>query len=498
MPGVIATFVVWVGTEAAKAGAKAVVSAAVSKLAGAGVDAVLGIEIEGIKVAQWADRGKMIVLAAFTMGKVTGGPSFETQVLESFKELQKQVGGLKQEITDLQKEVTDFKWLVINQFDKAEEAQLWTSMIALDNKLDSLYDDIGNVAKSSKSIEERRKMALEVSRDIVSKLKPEVVNTSDWFHGRAVEDVMIRGFLDIWQSQALRDMDKAIRDAKKGWDSERLIKIYEVLEAKFTRALLIQVKCVRLLMEAYEALHADDKAQKSGVDYFVETFYPILKKEVDGFRQMVESLAINLIPLPTGSLLPLKVPDDIAGMLARLDMFSAQALMGKVSVRQTDITKARELPTVPALAGVWGRVLVPSTRWIRRKAGTKEDARVTVIKQGGGSLTFNGTLEVRAVKYLPYENDKKEMLHKGYQIQVGNDLRDMDEMLVVHFTPSDLLPNDMPEGEVDVKLETPSGELLAQTQAFVVPVPLDQKGKAFAPYGTFMMSFTGGAGIRAR
>lgn len=499
MPGVIATFLVWAGTEAAKAGAKAIAGAAVSKLAGVGVDAVLGIEIQGIMVEQWAERGKMIILGSFT-GKV-GKPGFETQVLESFKQLQKQVDGLKQEINDLQKEVTDFKWLVISQFDKTEEAKLWTSMLTLDNKLDSLYDDIGNVVKSSKSIEERRTMALNTSRDIVSKLKPEVMNTSDSFHGRVVEDVMIRGFLDIWHSQALRDADKAIRDVKKGWDSERLVKIYEVLEAKFTRALLIQVKCVRLLMEAQEALHADDSAQQSGVDYFAYTFYPLLKKEVEGFRQMIESLAINLIPLPTGSLLPLKIPDDIAGMLARVDMFSAQALMGKISDKQTPqtpSTKSRELPSVPALAGVWGRVIVPSTRWIRRKAGTKEEARVTVIKQNGGTLTFNGTLELRAVKYLPYENDKKEMLHKGYQIQVGNDLRDMDEMLVAHFTPSDVLPKDMPEGEMNVKLETRSGELLAQTQAFVIPIPLDAEAKALAPYGTFMMSFTGGAGIRAR
>jgi hypothetical protein len=179
-------------------------------------------------------------------------------------------------------------------------------------------------------------------------------------------------------------------------------------------------------------------------------------------------------------------------------MFSAQALMGKVSDGQTPVTTGRELPTVPALAGVWGRVIVPATRWIRRKDGTKEEARVTFIKQGGGTATFNGTLEVRAVKYLPYENDKKVMLHKGYQIQVGNEPRDMDEMLVAHFTPSDVLPNDMPEGEVDVKLETRSGELLAQTQGFIVPAPLDEKGTAFTPYGTFMMSFTGGAGIRAR
>jgi hypothetical protein len=491
MPAVIATFLIWVGTEAAKAGGKAIAGAVVSKLAGAGVDAALGIEIEGITVEQWGERGKMIVLAAFTMGKVVPGPDFETKVRERFQELQKQIDGLKQEIKDLQKEMTDFKWQVISQFDKADEEKIWKSMLALDNTLDSLYDDIGDVAKSTKPIEARREMALNLSRNIVSKLKPEVSNTRDWFHGGVVEDVALRGFLDIWQAQALRDADN-------GWNGERLAKIYGLLEAKFTRAMLIQVRCVRLMMEAYEALHADDAAQQSGVDYFVDKFYPILKKEVEGFRQIIESLAINLIPLPTGGMLPLNIPDEIAGMLARLDMFSAQALMGRVSEGKAPVAAGRQLPSMPALAGCWGRVVVPGTRWIKRGKGSKEDARVTVTAQGGRTVTCKGTLEVRAVKYLPYENDKKVKLHKGYQIQVGNEPRDMDEMLLAHFTPSDVLPADMPEGTADVKLETQSGELLAQTQAFVVPAPLDDKGKSFAPYGTFMMSFTGGAGVRAR
>src|SRR6185295_1374145 len=215
---------------------------------------------QGITVEQWADRGKMIVLAAFTMGTVTGEPGFESQVRERFQELQKQVDGLKQDIKALQQEMTDFKWQVISQFDKADEEKLWKSMLSLDNTLDSLYDDIGAVAKSTKSIEERRKRALDVSHTIVSKLKPEVKNTSDWFHGGVVEDITIRGFLDVWQAQALRDADK-------DWEGERLARIYGLLEAKFTRALLIQVRCARLLMEAYEALHADDSAQQSGVDY---------------------------------------------------------------------------------------------------------------------------------------------------------------------------------------------------------------------------------------
>ena len=61
---------------------------------------------------------------------------------------------------------------------------------------------------------------------------------------------------------------------------------------------------------------------------------------------------INLIPLPTGTLPP-KVLDDIAGMLARLDMFSAQAPMGKVSDGQTLVTTGRNSRHQTALVGVW-------------------------------------------------------------------------------------------------------------------------------------------------
>lgn len=488
---VIATFLIWVGTEAAKAGGKAIAGAVVSKLAGVGVDAALGIEIQGITVEQWGERGQMIVLAAFTMGKAVPGKSFETKVQERFNELQKQVDDLKKDIKNLQQEVTDFKWQVKTQFEKDDEAKIWKSLVALDNKLNSFYEEMGELTKSSKPLAERRTTALELARRIVSTLRPEVLNTRDAFHGGAVEDVSLRGFLEIWQGQALRDADQ-------GWNGERLAKTYTLLEAKFTHALLIQVKCVRLMMEAYEALHADDPAQSSGVDYFVDKFYPILKSEVEGFRRIIESLAVNLIPLPTGVMLPLTIPDEIAGMLARLDMFTAQALMGKVKGDQAPAASGRQLPSVPALAGCWGRVFVPGSRWIRRGKGTKEEARVTLTAQGGRTVTCKGTLEVRAVKYLPYENEKKATLHRGYQIQVGNDQRDMDEMLLAHFTPTDVLPPDMPEGAADVKLETQGGELLAQTQAFVVPAPLDETATTTAPYGTFTMSFTGGAGLRAR
>jgi hypothetical protein len=488
---VITTFLIWVGTEAALAAGKAVAGAAVSKLVDIPIDAALGIEVQGVTIAAWGERGKMIALAAFTMGKVVPDESFETKVKERFKELQKQVDVLRRDLDELKNEMTAFKWHVLDKFDKADEEKLWKSMLTLDNTLDSFYEQLSSLGKSTAPLEKRRQRALDLANSIVTTLRPQVKNTRDSFHGAVVEDVFVRGFLEIWQVMALRDADH-------GWNGERLARIYGLLESKFTRALLIQVKCARLLMEAYEALHGDDPSEQSGVDYFVDDFYPILKKEVEGFRNIIESLAINLIPLPTGQMLPLGIPDEIAGMLARLDMFTAQALMGKVSNSQTIAAPGRQLPGVPALAGCWGRVVVPASRWIRRAKGSKEEARVTLTAQGGRTVTCRGTLELRAIRYLPYENENKVKLHKGYQIQVGNEPRDMDEMLMAHFTPGDVLPPDLLAGTLDAQLEDQNGDVLARTQVFVVPIPLDATAKATAPYGTFMMGFTGGAGVRGR
>ena len=58
-----------------------------SKLVDIPVNAALGVEIQGITVEQWDERGKMVVLAAFTMGKALPEKSFETKVQERFQEL---------------------------------------------------------------------------------------------------------------------------------------------------------------------------------------------------------------------------------------------------------------------------------------------------------------------------------------------------------------------------------------------------------------------------
>jgi hypothetical protein len=462
-------------------------------------NAVLGIEYQDVTVEDWA---KTAALAIFAGQSLRPELSFEKKAELRFDELQKQIDEVKQDINELRGEMSAFRWKVQSQFYDEREETLWQEMLNLDSDTDSFYEQMASIGKSTATLERKRQRASELAANIISKLRSQVANTRTRLLGADVGagDERVRGFVEVWREQALRDADA-------GWDGERLSKIYGLLESKFTRALLIQLKCVRLLMEAYQTQYAEGDSAQDALAYYSDSYYPVLRAEVEAFRDMVESLAVNLTPLPTGSLLPLKVPDEIAGMLAGLDMFTAQALGGRLS--NDGAGAGRRLPDAPAIAGCFGRVVVPATRWIRRAPGTKEkpqreEARVQITAPGGRKVTCRGTLEVRAVKYTPYDNDKGATLHKGYEIQVGNEPRDMDRMLVAHFTPSEVLPADIagPEGseprQLDVALEDATGDVLAQTKAYVGPVKVGESKPTSVPYGTFTMSFTGGAGVRGK
>lgn len=500
MPAFIVTVLVWVGTKAAEAA----VSAAVSKLVSIPVNKVLSIEVEGATVGA---RFEAFALGMFT-GNIRPDPTYEQKVAQSFLTLQTQVSNLEKGLEEVKDDLANFKWQVKEMFDASAEEALWKDMLDIDLKLDTGFKKLGALVKSNLeedsrtkqpvyTPDERRRRTLDHANAIVNDREDDLAYTRVRILGKpAVGQTRVKGFMEIWLQQALRDADL-------GWNANRLVEVYEMLEAKFTRALLIQLKSVRLQMEAHEALHRDKPSEKGAVDFFVDDCYPTLKEEVDAFRNLVETLAVNLIPLPTGQMLPLVIPDQIAGMLARLDVYTAQALGGKLATDgaagggDSALTARRPLD-VPALAGCWGRVVIPGTRWIRRAPGSKEKARVTITGQGRAPQTCHGTLEVRAVKYLPYEDKGGKTLHKGYQLQVGNEPLDMDKMLVAHFTPSDVLKGGASkEGEeVDVQLETADGEVLAKTRAFLVAVPLDEEAKTTTPYGTFVMSFKGGAGLR--
>ena len=473
---------IWVGTKAGE------------KLFDVVKDKVLGIEYKDVSVEDWA---KTAALAIFAMGSLRPELSFEKKAELRFQDLQRQIDLVKKDIEGLKNDMAAFKWKVETMFYKSREETLWQEMLKIDSAVDSHYTQLASLGKSKASLEEKRRRASELANNIITNLLSQVTNSRAHVLGEDVGagEERVRGFIELWRAQALRDADA-------GWDGDRLTKIYSLLESKFTRALLIQLKCVRLLMEAYETLHTEDDSEQDAIDYYSNTYYPILRAEVDAFRDMVESLAVNIMPLPTGSMLPLNVPAEVAGMLAGLDIYTAQALGGKLS--SAGAQAGRKLPEAPAVAGCFGRVVVPATRWIRRAPGSKEEARVT-INANGRKVSCKGTLEVRAVKYTPYENDKGATLHKGYQIQVGNEPRDMDKLLVAHFTPSEALPSDIAGGEgtpsqmLDLALETGDGkEVLAQTKALVLPLKVGGAQPTSFPYGAFVMSFTGGAGVRGK
>lgn len=455
---------------------------------------VLGIEYQQVSVEDWA---KTAALAIFAGQSLRPELSFEKKAELRFNDLQKQIDEVKKDINELRMDMAAFQWKVETKFLDEREETLWQEMLNLDSTLDSFYKQLKNLGESDDTLEEKRKDALKLASSIVTNLGADVDKTRTRFIGGQVGtgNERVRGFLEVWREQALRDADK-------GWDNQRLAKIYGLLESKFTRALLIQLRCVRLMMEAQQTLFFEKKSKTDAVDYYSKEFYPTLRLEVDGFRDVIESLAVNITPLPTGSMLPLKIPSEVEGMFAALDMFTSQALGGKLT---NAATGGRSLPEAPAISGAWGRVLVPSTRWIRRAAGAKEAARATVTTPSGQKISVKGTLEVRAVKFTPYENEKKETLHKGYQIQVGNEPRDMNSLLVAHFTPDEVLPGglagDDPSkpAQLDIALETGDGkEVLAQTKAYVIPVKVGESNPLTVPYGTFTMSFTGGAGVRAK
>jgi hypothetical protein len=204
-----------------------------------------------------------------------------------------------------------------------------------------------------------------------------------------------------------------------------------------------------------------------------------------------------VLPLPDRALATVTIPDEIAGLLASVDVYSAQALSGKITTDAPPPGPGRTLQEVPALSGCWGRVIVPGSRWIRRNPGAKEAARAVLTPQGSKPVACKGRIEVRSIGYMPYEGPGGKKLHEGYQLVVNNTPRDMDKMLLAQFIPEEVLPSSM-DGSVDVQIEDQTGDVLARTKALVVAIPTDEEQKNKVPYGTFTMSFTGGAEVRGK
>lgn len=465
--------------------------AAVSKLVEVGISKAMGIEVQGSTVGAWAEQ---LALAVFLGQSMVPEPTFEQKAERRFHDLELEISGLRDDISDLQDEMADFKWQVQTLLYEAREEDLWQTMLQIENSSDTFYSRLKALGASKDTLENRKQRSLQLADQIlVSPVAAHVADTRLAFMGKTVGTgkERVRGFLEIWKEQALREADL-------GWGGDRLRQIYDLLETKFTRALLIQVKCGRLLMEAHETRHTQNPSEKGAVDYFADEFYPVLKAEVTGFRDLIESLAINLLPLPDRALATLSIPQEIAGLLASVDVYAAQALSGKTKADPAAPPgPGRTIEGLPALSGCWGRVIVPGTRWIRRGPGSTEAARATITAPNGRLVACKGRLEVRAINYTPYAGQSGAKLHEGYQLMVNNNPRDMEKMLLAQFIPEEVLPLDL-SGSLDVRIEDQSGDVLAQTKVLVIPIPIDEEQKSMVPYGTFTMSFTGGAEVRRR
>src|SRR5438128_2084766 len=222
--------------------------AAVSKLIDVGIEKALGVQVQGSTVGAW---GEQMALAIFLGQSMIPEPTFEQKTEKRFRELDQQISGLRKDIDALKDEMEGFKWKVQTLLYEAREEVLWQTMLQIENSSDTYYSLLRTLGASSDTLENRKQRSLNLADTILA--SPVVANIANARLALLGDNVgtgreRVRGLLEIWKQQALREADL-------GWSGDRLMQIYNLLEAKFTRALLIQVKCARLLMEAHEARH---------------------------------------------------------------------------------------------------------------------------------------------------------------------------------------------------------------------------------------------------
>src|SRR2546423_186123 len=104
--------------------------AAASKLVEAAFKKAMGIAVQGSTVGDWAET---LVLAVFTGGPMTPEPTFEQKANRRFHELEVEIANIKDDITDLQNEMADFKWKVQTMMYEAREEDIWQTMLHIEN-----------------------------------------------------------------------------------------------------------------------------------------------------------------------------------------------------------------------------------------------------------------------------------------------------------------------------------------------------------------------------
>lgn len=475
--------------------ATAVVGFLGKKFAGAVVGIVikqaLGVQVDGASIEAW---GTQMVLGVFVGGGLT--PQTLQQKLDGkFQEIDGQLAAINTKITNLQNDFNQFKWSVGQLFLQADEQDLWRQILSIKNSSDAIDTRISQLRSSTDTVANRQAQALTLDNSILNDgtVAGHIKDVSDALLGSTIPagNTKVRGLLEIWGEQALQEADL-------GTKGQSLSDIYQLLQDKFTFALLVQGQCGRLIGDAMDALHLSDPSKPSARQYYTGTFYPLLAKEVEEFRRTIEALAVNLLPMPLFSAGDFPVPTDIAGMLAAVDTFAVQLLSGRTSSQPLPAGKL-DLPGVNALSGFWGRLFIPGSHWIRMQDGSEMRAHLAVTTRTAKPATYRfiGTIKVRVVKYTPETGPTGIGMNRGYSLYVAGEARDMDSMLMAQFRPTEVIPPSL-SGIVDVVLLDTAGVALVKTVAEVTSIPTGVANQANVPIGYFASVFTGGMEIQAR
>lgn len=455
------------------------------------IDKALGVEISGFSVRSIPEKLTMAVIAG---QGIAPEPSFEMIVDARFKALDDTVAALEKRVDRLKSDLAEFKFDVDVLFGEKEEERHFGSLDALNEAADGFYARMRETLHGSTELDTLKSRAAEFAKDILDSgggMEARLRSSETIVLGKVLQglvDEQLTGLMDVWQSQAVRKADSDAAAAQPD-----LVGVYKLFQAKFLHVLLIQAKVGRLIIEAREAQKKTDTKLRGGAEFYAEVFYPMLLRETAGFRAVIETVALNLLPLPVSGTDVLHIPSQVGGMLGLVDLFSAQVLSGLTTDVPAPLsTPGASLHGLPALAGVWGRLFVPGTRWLRRKAGTDEEASIR-FNAGGQDKECHGTLHVRSVQFISYTDKKGVKRHPGYRVLTGDDFRDLQSMLVVEFLPTEVLPPGLPS-VFSARLMDSKGSFLADVEIAVLEATIEGRAVQF---GTFTTAFTGGAEIRA-
>lgn len=251
---------------------------------------------------------------------------------------------------------------------------------------------------------------------------------------------------DIWQKQAMQETE-----GFAGNENSNLIVFYQKIQKKFASILLIQLRYMQLLLEAYRVHYATplDSEVRMTPQEFIDWFYEIVfEPELRGFIDLVEQWLINIFPYPQSPASRVEVPEDIRQILVQLNYFVDQTL----KPIQEYVTYFRQSGKVTAIAqpeALQGRIFIPGDRWRTYKSGSKLLVRLVDSSSGGQQFDAIGLLEFQSVKFLPPEQNGAM---RGLGLLVGGRWKYYPELLMAKFVPHHTLIDSVPAGSITLDI----------------------------------------------